>query len=72
MSAIHFSMQRKQRCARANMNPLLRVEGEVLSYTELGARLQLSEATVRAAVRKARRLKSGLTWASLTVILQNL
>lgn len=54
------------------MNPLLRVEGEVLSYTELGARLQLSEATVRAAVRKARRLKSGLTWASLTVILQNL
>jgi hypothetical protein len=70
MSATYLPDHRKLRCARANMNPLLRIEGEVLSYAELGARLQLPETAVRAAVRKARRLKSGLTWAALAVILR--
>lgn len=42
-------------------NPLLRIEGETLSYSELSAQFGVSEQAMRAAVRKARGLKAGLT-----------
>lgn len=54
-----------RRGAQVILNPLLRIEGETLTYTALSARLQRSEHEVREAVRRARGLKAGLTWQTL-------
>jgi len=51
-------------------NPLLRIDGETLSYAELSVQFGVTEQAMRAAVRKARGLKAGLTKETLRQVIR--
>ncbi len=69
--SLKSTRQSNRRGGQAIVNPLLRIEGEILSYAELGARFRLSEQDIRTAVRRARGLKAGLTWDTLKFVLKS-
>ncbi|SFT72542.1 hypothetical protein [Paraburkholderia aspalathi] len=63
------TLKSNRRGGHAITNALLRIEGETISYLDLSERFQVSEETIRLAVRKARGLKAGLSWTTLHLVM---
>lgn len=61
--------QSRLRGSRATTHALLRIEGETVSYLDLSQCFRVDEAVIRIAVRRARGLKAGLSWATLHLVM---
>jgi hypothetical protein len=66
----HSTLQSNRRGGRTMANPLLRIEGETITYAELSERFGVREEVLRQAVSQARGLKAGLCWTTLHLTLE--
>jgi len=63
------TLQSNRRGGRVITNALLRTRARRSSYLALSERFQVSEEAIRVAVRKARRLKVGISWTALRLMM---